>query len=94
VAPVAAEEVSTPPRIARVTVTPPVLAAARAVILTVTGDDKAEAVAAALRDPVDPARTPAQLVRPSEHVSWIVDRAAAGRLLRDAQPAPEQVGES
>ena len=90
VAPVAPEEVSTQPRIARVTVTPPVLAAARCVIVTVTGDDKADAVAAALRDPVDPGRVPAQLVRPSERVSWIVDRAAAGRLLRDAEPAPDQ----
>jgi hypothetical protein len=26
-------------------------------------------------------------VRPSERVTWIVDRAAAGVLLRDARPA-------
>ena len=89
VAAVHAEEVRTEPRIARITVTPPVLAAARHVIVTVTGDEKAAVVAAALRDPVDPARVPAQLVRPGERVTWIVDRAAAAELLRDARPAPE-----
>lgn len=83
------EEVSEEPRVARITVTPPVLAAARHVIVTVTGDAKAEAVAAALREPTDPIRMPAQLVRPGERISWVVDRAAAAALLRDARPAPD-----
>lgn len=89
VAPVAREEVSDEPHVARITLTPPVLQAARHVIVTVTGGVKARAVAAALRDPVDPARVPAHLVRPSERVSWIVDRAAADHLVRNAHPAPE-----
>jgi 6-phosphogluconolactonase len=94
VAPVTRAEVSAPPHIARITVTPPVLQAARHVIVTATGEAKAGAVAAALREPVDPVRVPAQLVRPSERVSWIVDRAAAGLLLRDAHPAPDEVRRS
>lgn len=91
VAPVRREEVSTSPRVGRVTLTPPVLEAARHVIVTVTGDAKAGVVATALRGPADPGRVPAHLVRPSDRVSWIVDRAAAEVLLRDAQPAPEEV---
>jgi 6-phosphogluconolactonase len=89
VAPVDVTEVNTEPRVARVTITPPLLAAARAIIVTVTGDAKAPAVAAALRDPLDADRVPAQLVRPSERVSWIVDRAGAAELLRDARPAAQ-----
>src|SRR6266850_232768 len=86
-APVAAvpqEEVSVDPRVARITVTPPVLAAARHVIVVVAGDDKAAAVAAALRDPGDATLVPARLVRPAPNVTWVVDRAAAAELLRDA----------
>jgi len=89
VAPVRAEEVSTEPRVARVTITPPVLAAARRVIVLATGDEKAAVVAAALRDPVDPGRIPAAHVRPSERITWVIDRAAAAELLRDAHRAPE-----
>jgi 6-phosphogluconolactonase len=89
VAAVDASEVGTEPRVARITLTPPALAAARTVVVTAAGDDKARAVAAALRDPIDADRHPAQLVRPSERVTWIVDRAAAGELLRDARPAAE-----
>jgi 6-phosphogluconolactonase len=81
------EEVTEEPLVARVTVTPPVLAAARHVIVVVAGAEKAAPVAAALRAPVDPTRVPAQLVRPSASVTWFVDRAAAAELLRDARPA-------
>jgi 6-phosphogluconolactonase len=86
VAAVDAAEVGTEPHVARITITPPVVRAARFVVVTVTGDVKARAVAAALRDPVDTERYPAQLVRPGERVAWVVDRPAAGELLRDAQP--------
>jgi 6-phosphogluconolactonase len=86
VAPVPREEVSEEPLVARVTITPPVLAAARHTIVVVAGPEKVAPVAAALRDPLDPTRVPAQLVRPSPAVSWFVDRAAAADLLRDARP--------
>jgi 6-phosphogluconolactonase/glucosamine-6-phosphate isomerase/deaminase len=55
--------------------------------VVVSGDGKAGPVAAALCDPLDPSHLPAQLVRPAPHVTWVVDRAAAARLLRDARPA-------
>jgi len=87
VAAVRQEEVTEEPRVARITITPPVLAAARRVVVVVAGAEKAAAVAAAMREPTDPARVPAQLVRPSATVSWLVDRAAAAELLRDARPA-------
>jgi 6-phosphogluconolactonase len=86
------EEVPVEPRVARVTITPPVLAAARAVVVIVTGDAKAGALAAALRDPVDAERVPAQLVRPDDRVHWVVDRAAAAVLLRDARRVEEGQG--
>jgi 6-phosphogluconolactonase len=87
VAAVHREEVSEEPFVPRITITPPVLAAARHVIVTVTGDAKAGVVAGAMREPVEPERCPAQLVRPDERVTWFVDRAAAAALLRDAHPA-------
>src|SRR5207247_1445810 len=94
-APVAAvgpEEVAEEPRVARITLTPPVLAAARHVIVTAVGGEKAAAVAAAVADGADPAGVPAALVRPSERVTWIVDRAAESVLLEgDALPSAELV---
>ena len=90
VAAVAVEEVSDEPRVARITVTPGVLQAARQVIVTVTGAAKETVVARVLAGPLDPERVPAQLVRPAERVAWVMDRAAAAELLRDARPAPDQ----
>jgi 6-phosphogluconolactonase len=87
VAAVPVDEVETEPRVARITLTPPVLGAARHALVTVTGDAKARALAAAMAEPVDPERVPAQLVRPSARVTWVVDRAAAAILLRDATPS-------
>jgi 6-phosphogluconolactonase len=89
VAAVALEEVTSEPRVARITVTPPVLRAARHVVVVVTGDAKAEAMAAAFRDPPDPERVPVHLVRPSATVEWVVDQAAAAVLIRDARPEPQ-----
>jgi 6-phosphogluconolactonase len=64
---------------ARVTVTLPVLNAARAVLFLVTGAAKAEALARAMRDAgEDP--LPAQLVRPDGELVWLADAAAAARL--------------
>jgi 6-phosphogluconolactonase len=84
---VAAAEMGTEPRVDRITVTPPWLRAARRVIVTATGSPKAAIVATALRGAEDPRRVPAHLVRPSDRVSWVVDKEAAADLLRDAQPA-------
>ena len=94
-APVAAvpvAEVSEEPIVARVTITPSAIAAARHVLVTVTGDAKATIVRRALRPSEKEPAIPAQLVPPSERVTWIVDRAAAAELLRDARPAPPGVG--
>ena len=67
----------------RITLTPPVLLDARAILMIVAGGTKAEAVDAALQAPDDLHRWPAQLLRPAgDRVEWILDRAAA-RLLRD-----------
>jgi 6-phosphogluconolactonase len=88
VAAVDAPHVHVEPRVARVTLTAATLRGARHVIVTATGAERAGALAAALREPVDPLRRPAQVVLPSATVSWFVDRAAAEPLLRDAHPAP------
>jgi 6-phosphogluconolactonase len=87
VARVAAEEHPETDAVGGLTLTPAALRAARYVIVVAAGDALAQAVAAALRDPVDPTRLPAQLVRPADSVRWIVDRAAAAELLREARPA-------
>ncbi len=61
----------------RLTVTPPVIAAAREKIILVSGADKAGAVARALEGPDQPVQCPAQLARDG---IWIMDRAAASGL--------------
>lgn len=65
------------PRVARLTITPRVLAEARKIIVMVSGSSKQAAVARALEGPVDTRACPAQLVRGA---TWILDHAAAGRL--------------
>jgi len=67
----------------RVSITPALVARARHVVVTAVGPDTARAVTAALRDGVGAAAR----VLPSERVTWVVDRAAAGALLKDATPA-------
>lgn len=67
----------------RITLTVPVFARARTMIFLVTGAAKAEAVAATLEGPRDPDRWPAQAVEPIDgHCRWLLDREAAGRLVR------------
>ncbi len=61
----------------RLTITPPVIAAARQVIVLASGDDKAGIVASALGEVVDIDRWPVQLARTG---TWILDTAAASRL--------------
>jgi 6-phosphogluconolactonase len=66
----------TPP-VHRLTVTPPVLAAARATVVLVTGPDKAAMVARVLEGPDIPDTLPAQLVRGG---AWFLDDTAASML--------------
>lgn len=64
----------------RVTLTLPVLNAAKAVNFLVAGDGKAEALGEILEGDADPRGYPAKLVQPAGELTWMVDRAAAGRL--------------
>jgi 6-phosphogluconolactonase len=67
----------------RLTLTLPVFDAARSVCFLVTGEEKADALAAVLEGPPDRARLPAQAVRPrTGALLWLVDRAAASKLTR------------
>ncbi len=66
----------------RLTLTAPVLNAAREVLFLVAGAGKAEALAEILDGEADPRAYPAKLVRPPGGPTWMVDRAAA-RSLRD-----------
>jgi 6-phosphogluconolactonase len=63
----------------RVTLTPPVLAAARHVAVLTSGAEKAPAVQRALHGPADVRTTPAQLLRGAH---WLIDRPAAALLGR------------
>jgi 6-phosphogluconolactonase len=65
----------------RITLTPPVLNGADAVMLLVTGSDKAAALAAVLEGPRQPDVYPSQAIRPrTGRLLWLVDAAAAARL--------------
>lgn len=65
----------------RLTLTPAAINAAANVIFLVSGADKATTLREVLRGPPDPARLPAQVVRPAHGtLVWLVDAAAAGEL--------------
>jgi 6-phosphogluconolactonase len=71
----------------RITMTPRALLDARRIIMIASGPSKAEAIAAALEQPLDVLHYPAQLLREAgEAVEWIIDADAAARL-RAAPPA-------
>ena len=61
----------------RITVTPPVIRAARTRLVLVAGVSKARAVARACTGPEDLLACPAQLAR---NATWILDELAASRL--------------
>ncbi len=61
----------------RFSVTPPVIEAARRIIVLATGAGKAEPVYLALREPLDIQRTPSGLAR---NGLWLLDAAAAAKL--------------
>ncbi len=72
-----------PPPVERVTLTFPVLNAARAVLFLVSGANKAEALRDVLEGRPSREQRPAVGVRPVDGtLTWLVDQAAAGRLTR------------
>jgi 6-phosphogluconolactonase len=64
----------------RITLTIPVINAARAVIFLVEGEDKAEAVREVLEGDADPRAYPAKLIQPPGGPEWMLDRSAASLL--------------
>jgi 6-phosphogluconolactonase len=68
------------PDVARVTLTPPPLRAARHIVFLVVGEDKAEAVGRAFAEEPDPG-TPASLIR-GQRTTAVLDRDAAAELAR------------
>jgi len=63
----------------RITLTLPVLNAARALVFIVTGAEKAPIVQRVLSEPAGPAPLPAKLIRPADgELWWMLDRDAAG----------------
>jgi 6-phosphogluconolactonase len=73
----------------RITMTFPVLNAARCVMFTVAGADKAASLQAVLEGPREPQRFPSQLVAPEDgDLLWLVDHAAAARLARKPEQPP------
>jgi 6-phosphogluconolactonase len=68
----------------RLTLTVPVINAARAVVFLVAGEDKAEALKEVLEGDADPRAYPAQFIRPEGELTWMVDRAAASLIRKSA----------
>ena len=64
----------------RITLTVPVINAARSVVFLVAGEDKAEALKEILEGDADPRKYPARLVQPPGGPDWMLDRAAAKKL--------------
>ena len=65
----------------RITMTLPILNAARAVVFIAAGAGKSSIVQRVLREPAELSPLPAQLVRPSDgELWWMLDQAAAGEL--------------
>lgn len=76
---VGVERAGLAPWVARVSLTVPVLAAAREVVFLVTGADKAEAVARAFDEPPSAAAPAGLVAAAAGSVTVLLDRAAAGR---------------
>ena len=71
------------PRVERITLTFPVLNAAREVVFLVSGETKAEALQDVLEGPPRREERPASYVSPVDGaLTWLVDESAAGRLTR------------
>ena len=67
------------PLVARITLTLPVVNAARELIFLVTGEEKADAVARCLSGRPD-LGAPGSLVQPEGEVTWLLDPGAAARV--------------
>ncbi|MGH7525004.1 MAG: 6-phosphogluconolactonase [Gemmatimonadales bacterium] len=80
---VAAPSPPVTPQVARMTITPLVIEAARNVVVLVAGADKAGIVARVLDGPLDPFALPAQLARGD---TWILDHDAARQLKGREEP--------
>jgi 6-phosphogluconolactonase len=65
---------------ARITMTAPLLSAARKVVFLVSGSTKREALRRLLDPEESPQRTPARLVQPDTDVIVLADQAAAGEI--------------
>ena len=68
----------------RITLTLPVLNAAKAVGFLVAGEGKAEALKEVLEGEVDPHDYPSKLVQPAGKLNWMVDQGAAKMLERSS----------
>jgi 6-phosphogluconolactonase len=69
----------------RLTLTPPVLNNAAAVVLLVSGEDEAETLRAVLEGDYQRDRLPSRVIRPTQGtLLQVVDRAAARRLRIDS----------
>jgi 6-phosphogluconolactonase len=64
----------------RISLTAPVLSAARQVIFLVSGQDKSQALSRLMDDQEPVERTPARLVQPSGEVIILADAAASAGL--------------
>ena len=65
----------------RITLTPPVINAARTVVFIVSGAGKAAILKEILEGPLRPDTLPAQIVRPADGtLLWMLDREAAALL--------------
>ncbi len=67
------------PHVARVTLNPSLVPAARDLLVVATGAAKADVLKDVLQSPIEPRRLPAQLAR-RPGATWILDRAAAASL--------------
>jgi len=64
----------------RITLTVPVINAARTVLFLVAGEDKAGALEKILEGDADPRAYPATLIRPAGEPEWMLDQSAASLL--------------
>ncbi|GAB4505315.1 MAG: 6-phosphogluconolactonase [Anaerolineales bacterium] len=74
-------ETPPPPLVPRVTLTLPILNAARQIVFLVAGADKAERLAEVLRAPRASTGLPASMIRPADgELLWLIDQPAATHI--------------